>query len=111
MSPTKLSLAENNLIIPIHEEKSLVSDIPAGDGKTANFFYSVQLRLHFKICVTVQEQIILVMRWRNVALLWILGEYVVLLAYPYFVSLNRIIIDLCKEIVNPGKNGPLGAPM
>ncbi len=46
------------------------------------------------------EQRILVTRWRNVALLWILGEYVVLLAYPYFVSLNKIIIYVCKEIVN-----------
>jgi hypothetical protein len=34
MSPTKLSLAGNNLIIPASE--SLVSDIPAGDGKTEN---------------------------------------------------------------------------
>jgi hypothetical protein len=34
---TKLSLARNNLIIP----ESLASDIPAGDGKSDNPFYSV----------------------------------------------------------------------
>jgi hypothetical protein len=38
MSLTKLSLNGNILIIPARE--SLVSDIPAGDGKTANLFYS-----------------------------------------------------------------------
>ncbi len=37
MSLTKLSLAGNNL--PARE--SLVSDIPAGDGKWLTFFYSV----------------------------------------------------------------------
>jgi hypothetical protein len=36
---TKLSLAGNNLIIPGQGE--LVSDIPAGDGKIVNLFYSV----------------------------------------------------------------------
>ncbi len=36
MSKTKLSLAENNLIIPALE--SLVSDIPAGDGKIDDLF-------------------------------------------------------------------------
>ncbi len=36
MPLTKLSLARNNLIIPARE--SLVSDIPAGDGKTSNLF-------------------------------------------------------------------------
>jgi hypothetical protein len=40
MSLTKLSLAGNNVIIPARE--SLVSDIPAGDGQTANLFYSVK---------------------------------------------------------------------
>jgi hypothetical protein len=40
MSLTKLSLAGNNSIIRL-QEVSLVSDIPAGDGKTANLFYSV----------------------------------------------------------------------
>jgi hypothetical protein len=39
MSLNKLSLAGNNLMIPGRE--NLVSDIPAGDGKIANFFYSV----------------------------------------------------------------------
>ncbi len=38
MSLTKLSAAENNLIIPGHGESGTVSDIPAGDGKTANLF-------------------------------------------------------------------------
>jgi hypothetical protein len=37
MSLTKLSLAGNNLIIP-GRRASLVSDIPAGDGKIANLF-------------------------------------------------------------------------
>ncbi len=36
MSLTKLSLAGNNIIIPARE--SLVSDIPAGDGKIVNPF-------------------------------------------------------------------------
>ncbi len=36
MSLTKLSLAGNDLIIPVHG--SQVSDITAGDGKTANHF-------------------------------------------------------------------------
>ncbi len=39
MSHTKLSLAGNYLVFPPRE--SLVSDIPAGDGKTADLFYSV----------------------------------------------------------------------
>ncbi len=39
MSLTKLFLAGNNLSIPGRE--SLVSDIPAGDGKTANLFFTV----------------------------------------------------------------------
>jgi hypothetical protein len=34
---TKLSLAGNNLITPMDRE-SLIRDIPAGDGKIANFF-------------------------------------------------------------------------
>jgi hypothetical protein len=44
MSLTKLSLAWNNLIILgresklFHARESLVSDIPAGDGKIANLF-------------------------------------------------------------------------
>ncbi len=37
MSPTKLFLAGNNLII-IPTRESLVSGIPAGDGKNANLF-------------------------------------------------------------------------
>jgi hypothetical protein len=40
MSLTKLSLAGNNLIIPGRE--SLVSVIPAGNGKPLTFFYSVK---------------------------------------------------------------------
>ncbi len=40
MSLTKLSQAGKNVIIPSME--SFVSDIPAGDGKPANLFYSVQ---------------------------------------------------------------------
>jgi hypothetical protein len=36
MSLIKLSLAAKNLIFPARE--SLVSDIPAGDGKIANLF-------------------------------------------------------------------------
>jgi hypothetical protein len=39
MSLTKLSLGGNYYIIPVRE--SLVSDIPAGDGKNYNLFYSV----------------------------------------------------------------------
>jgi hypothetical protein len=39
MSLTKLPLAGNNLIFPARE--SLVSDIPAGNGKIDNFFGSV----------------------------------------------------------------------
>jgi hypothetical protein len=38
MSLTKLSLVVNNQIIPGQGE---LSDIPAGDGKMANLFYSV----------------------------------------------------------------------
>jgi hypothetical protein len=41
MSLTEPSLAGKNLFIPGRE--SLVSDIPAGDGKTANNFYSVPI--------------------------------------------------------------------
>ncbi len=41
---TKLSLAWNNLIIPARE--SLVSDIPAGDEKAANLFFTVYRRLY-----------------------------------------------------------------
>jgi hypothetical protein len=41
MSLTKLSLAGNNLILPgQRDSESLVSDIPAGDGKN-DIFYSV----------------------------------------------------------------------
>jgi hypothetical protein len=43
MSLTKLSLAVNNLIIPGQGEL-LVSDIPAGEGKTANLFLQCTLR-------------------------------------------------------------------
>jgi hypothetical protein len=39
MSLTKLSLDGSNLIIP--GRGSFVSDIPAGDGKIINLFYSV----------------------------------------------------------------------
>jgi hypothetical protein len=50
MSLTVLSLAVNDLIIPalavinliIPAQESLVSDIQAGDGKTANLFYSLR---------------------------------------------------------------------
>jgi hypothetical protein len=35
----QISLAGKNLIIPARE--SLLSDIPAGDGKTANLFFTV----------------------------------------------------------------------
>jgi hypothetical protein len=38
MPLTKLSLAKNNLIIAGRE--NFVSDIPAGDGKNDNLFYS-----------------------------------------------------------------------
>ncbi len=38
MSQTKLSLAGNNYIIPRQGEFSVISDIPAGDGKIANLF-------------------------------------------------------------------------
>jgi hypothetical protein len=41
---TKLSLAGNNLIIPGQRPGSLVSDIPAGDGKIANLF--LQCKYH-----------------------------------------------------------------
>ncbi len=44
ISLTKLSLAGNNLIFPARE--SLVSNIPPGDGKIANLFYTV---LHYCI--------------------------------------------------------------
>jgi hypothetical protein len=43
MSLTKLSLAGNNKIIPSQE--SLDSDIPAGDKKMANLFYSLCVSL------------------------------------------------------------------
>ncbi len=45
MSLTKLSLGGNNLIIPGQWEFGTVSDIPAEDGKIANLFYSVGVRL------------------------------------------------------------------
>ena len=45
MSLTNLSLAGKNLIIPARE--SLASDIPAGDGKIVNLFYSVGNILDF----------------------------------------------------------------
>jgi hypothetical protein len=38
MSQTKLSLDGNHLLIPVPSRESLVSDIPAGDRKTANLF-------------------------------------------------------------------------
>jgi hypothetical protein len=41
MSLAKLSLAGKNLIIPGRGGRGLVSDIPAGDEKTAKIFYSV----------------------------------------------------------------------
>ncbi len=42
ISPTKLTLASINLIIPHLFVVIMVSDIPAGEGKIANlFFYSV----------------------------------------------------------------------
>ncbi len=41
MSLTKLSLMGNNLLFPAKE--SLISDIPAGDGKTANLFLQCTL--------------------------------------------------------------------
>ncbi len=44
MSLTKLSVAENNLITVFQARESSVSDIPAGDGKIANFFYSAVSR-------------------------------------------------------------------
>jgi hypothetical protein len=40
MSQTKLFLAENDFLL-FSARESLVSDIPAGDGKIVNFFYSV----------------------------------------------------------------------
>jgi hypothetical protein len=39
MSTTKLSLIGNNLILP--GQGDFVGDIPAGDGKIDNLFYSV----------------------------------------------------------------------
>ncbi len=41
MSLTELSLAGNNLITVFPAMESLVCDIPAGDGKIDNLFYSV----------------------------------------------------------------------
>ncbi len=41
MSLTKLSQAGKNLSTVFPSRESLVSDIPAGDGKTAYLFYSV----------------------------------------------------------------------
>jgi hypothetical protein len=38
MSLTKLSLDGNTLIIPSQARETLVSDIPAGDGKNDNLF-------------------------------------------------------------------------
>jgi hypothetical protein len=40
MSLTKLSLARDNLIIPVKGE-CIVSDFPAGEGKIATLIYSV----------------------------------------------------------------------
>ncbi len=45
MSLTKLSLAGNNLITIFPARESLVSYIPAGDGKIANLFYNVEQTL------------------------------------------------------------------
>ncbi len=42
MSLTKLSLAGNYLIIPGQGE-FMVSDIPAGNGKSLTFFYSASV--------------------------------------------------------------------
>jgi hypothetical protein len=42
MSLTNLSLAENILITVFPARDSLVRDIPSGDGKIANLFYSVE---------------------------------------------------------------------
>jgi hypothetical protein len=47
MSLTKLSLAGTNLIIPGQGEFG-ISDIPAGDGKTCNLFYSAVYPLEAK---------------------------------------------------------------
>jgi hypothetical protein len=44
MSLTKLSLAGNKLIFKPIARESLVSDIPAGDGKIEDLFYSVELK-------------------------------------------------------------------
>jgi hypothetical protein len=44
MSPTKLSLAGNNLITVFPARESLVSDIPAGDAKIANLFIQCAIR-------------------------------------------------------------------
>jgi hypothetical protein len=41
MSLTKLFLARNNKITVFPARESLVSDIPAGDRRIANLFYSV----------------------------------------------------------------------
>jgi hypothetical protein len=49
MPLTKLSLAGNNLIIPARE--SLVSDLPARDGKIATLFYSVGNHKHVLLAV------------------------------------------------------------
>ncbi len=43
MSLTKLSLAGKNSITPVPTRESLVSDIPAGDGRTANLFLQCTL--------------------------------------------------------------------
>jgi hypothetical protein len=42
MTLTKLSLVGNNSMIPGQGEFGAVRDIPAGDWKIDNFFYSVQ---------------------------------------------------------------------
>jgi hypothetical protein len=52
MSQTKLSLEGNNINIPVFPPReNLVSDIPTGDGKTANLFlqYVVNCMLHLDL--------------------------------------------------------------
>ncbi len=55
MSLTKLSLAGKSLIIPGQGE--FVCDIPAGDGKIANLFYSVLLERRRKKASVEEEEI------------------------------------------------------
>jgi hypothetical protein len=45
MSLNKLSLAENIYMYILPARESLVSDIPAGDGKSLTFFYSASYDL------------------------------------------------------------------